>query len=248
MTSLFDCTVAGVDCRIEYRDPGVPPRCDGYDVRAVTAAATPVRVRFEGGRVADLIRRHPGTVPLIAEWTCIYDQVSRQMLRFDRLTFHGACVEFGGKAYVFTAYHGTGKSTHIRLWRRYLGDAVRVVNGDKPIISVADGILACGTPWCGKEGWQNNVQVPLAAICILRRAEGGVHSTIRQATTEESLDELVNRIYLTNDPAQATKAMDMLNAILKAVPVYVLTCDMSEDAVRTSFEGLTGELYESWKA
>lgn len=271
MSSTFDCTVAGLDCRVEYNDPRIPVRCRDYDVRGVapvssaigpSPSAPLIRARYDAQRVTDMIRRCPGTVPFIAEWDCVYDQISRQMLRFNRLTFHGACIAFDGRAYIFTAYHGTGKSTHIGLWRRYLGPAVRFVNGDKPIIVVdpvdnAGGnqsgdsggpgdhdIRVCGTPWCGKELWQTNIEVPLAAICIIRR---GTDNVIRRATAEESLDELVNRIYLTDDPVEATEAMSLLGTILEHIPVYVLSCDMSEDAVKTSFEGLTGERYESWK-
>lgn len=267
-----------------------------------------IGVPYSAAAVRRLLERNvPGADDAFAEWQLAYDPVSRAMLRFDRLTFHGACIEYGGRAYIFTAYSGTGKSTHIRLWGRYLGSSVRIVNGDKPIIDLhdVDDIAAYGSPWCGKEGWQRNVRVPLGGICILHRAQpssagesaaaeagidaalrapgdaasGGAvphdatsrnatpddaascdimpgstapsntatRNTIRRATTDESIEDLINRIYLTDDPAQAAKATELLDRLITHVPVYVLTCDMSEDAVRTSFEGLTGERYQRYE-
>ena len=42
---------------------------------------------------------------------------------------------------MFTAQSGTGKSTHIKLWKKHFGKDVDIVNGDKPIVRVFnDGI------------------------------------------------------------------------------------------------------------
>ena len=67
---------------------------------------------------------------------------------FDRdvLMTHGSTVAVDGKAYLFTARCGTGKSTHTRLWRQVLGDRARMVNDDKPFLKVTEtSVLACGS-------------------------------------------------------------------------------------------------------
>lgn len=250
----FRCTIAGITCFIEYRDERVLSFYADYHPQVVPQAeAADITVPYREDAVRQVIAGMPDAHESFVEWQLAYDPVSRGMLRFNRLTFHGACVEFNGKAYIFTARSGTGKSTHIKLWRRYLGSPVKIVNGDKPIISIDGGskgsstpiIKACGSPWAGKERWQRNVQVPLGGICILNR---GTDNTIRKASTQEALDDLINRIYLTSDQFEASRAMDLLDAILRYVPIYMLSCDMSEDAVRASFEGMTGECYKAWKA
>lgn len=253
----FRCTIAGITCLIEYRDDHVLGFYANYQPHVIAPGEEPVgadiTVPYRADAMQSMRSRIPGMYESFGEWQLAYDVVSRGMLRFNRLTFHGACIEFNGKAYLFTAASGTGKSTHIALWGRYLGPAVQIVNGDKPIIAVEhsgtgpDGtvITACGSPWAGKEHWNRNVQVPLGAIVILRRGE---RNAIRPATREECLDELVNRIYLTDREEEAVKAMELWNEVLNHVPVHVLSCTISEDAVRTSFEGLTGERYEAWKA
>ena len=40
----------------------------------------------------------------------------------DGIIFHSSAIAVDGKAYLFTAPSGTGKSTHARLWREMLGD------------------------------------------------------------------------------------------------------------------------------
>ena len=47
---------------------------------------------------------------------------------------HGAVIEYEGNGYMFSADSGTGKTTHILLWRKFLGDKVKIVNGDKPFL------------------------------------------------------------------------------------------------------------------
>lgn len=95
--------------------------------------------------------------------------ISEQLPRFDCFLMHGAVVSEDEDGYMFTATSGTGKSTHISLWKKYF-DNVEIVNGDKPFLRVGEeGVTAYGTPWAGKEGWQKNVSVPLSAVCLLKR-------------------------------------------------------------------------------
>ncbi|KAB7789001.1 hypothetical protein [Bifidobacterium leontopitheci] len=252
---ILECRVADVTCDIEFKDPKTPAyygMFDGHIIKPAGsethAASNPtskpapapaqIHTTYNARGVRNIITFRPPADAAFAEWQLAYDQVSRQMLRFGRLTFHGACIEYAGRAYVFTAFSGTGKSTHIRLWRRYLGPSVLPVNGDKPIFRLDDGnALACGTPWSGKERWQRNVQVPLGGIAILKR---GTTCSIRKATVDEAVEELMNRIYLTRDAEEAMLATDLLDKLIARVPIYVLTCDMSEQAVKTSFEAMTG--------
>ena len=165
-----------------------------------------------------------------------------------RLLVHGAVIQYGGRAYLFTAPSGTGKSTHIRLWRRYLGAAVGVINGDKPLMLVPEAPEAApvvyGTPWSGKEGWQENASAPLAGICLLSRAEPGA-PCIDRISAADALDRIIRQVYLPSNALAVANALELIDALLARVPVYDLAVDMSEDAVRTSFETLTGLPYRS---
>ena len=160
---------------------------------------------------------------------------------YDRMVFHGAVIAYKGKGFLFTAPSGTGKTTHISLWKKYL-DGVDIVNGDKPILQIKeDTVTAYATPYAGKEGFQNHGSTELHAICFIHRGE---KNTIRRVTTGEILTELMHQVYLPKDAQALMKTLDLLNGLCSAVPVYVLECDISEEAVRTSCEALTGEPYQ----
>ena len=161
----------------------------------------------------------------------------------NRLLIHGASIAYNGKGYLFTAPSGTGKSTHIKLWREHLGSDVKIINGDKPFLSLdGDVPRIYGSPWAGKENWHRNCNFPLDGICIVQR---GLQNIIRRLNPAESLTMLFHQIYIPTDPISAGATLDLADKLLKAVPVYLLECDISEDAVRCSFEAMTGLTYPS---
>ena len=159
-----------------------------------------------------------------------------------RFLMHGACISYENKAYLFTAPSGTGKSTHIRLWKKYLGEKVKIVNGDKPFISLdedAEGKiqpLIYGTPWAGKERWHRNCSEPLNGICFLKR---GTTNTIQRIQPEECINMIFTQVYLPENSSMVGHTLELVDLLVKNVPLYILTCDMSEEAVRCSFEAIT---------
>lgn len=180
-----------------------------------------------------------------AESICIYREIAEILPLYDRCIFHGASIEYDGCGYIFTAVSGTGKSTHINLWKKYLGeDKVNIVNGDKPILHITDDLTTIySTPYAGKEGWQNHSSAPLKAICVLRR---GTENKVYRASVNDILTEVFKQVYRPIDKEAAIKTLDLLDKLLR-LPVYILECDISEDAVITSFEKLTGLSYAERK-
>ena len=177
-----------------------------------------------------------------AEILCIYRHIAEKLPLFDRFVMHGAAVKCGESAYIFTAPSGTGKTTHLRLWQEYLGDSVCVINGDKPILKIENGeVAAYGTAWAGKERLGNNTSAPLKAICILKR---GKENKIYKVDPKEYFAVLLNQIYLPKNEEAARKNLELFSKLVDLVPVYVLECDISEDAVKTSFEALSGQKYK----
>ena len=161
---------------------------------------------------------------------------------YNRILMHGASIEYKGQAYLFTATSGTGKSTHIRLWKKHLGDDVKIVNGDKPFISLDDEPHIYGSPWAGKENWHRNCCVPLKGICFVQR---GTQNSIYKIEAIECLPLLFKQVYLPAGSLPAGLTLELIDVLVKKLPLYILTCDMSEDAVRCSFETLTGLKYPS---
>jgi len=78
-------------------------------------------------------------------------------------------VRHQGKAYAFTAKSGTGKSTQVANWMRYI-EGCDIMNDDNPIIRIIDDKpVLFGSPWSGKTPCYRNISAPLAAIILIER-------------------------------------------------------------------------------
>ena len=72
------------------------------------------------------------------ETLAVYRKIATGCVSRGRLLMHGSVIAVDGRAYMFTARSGTGKSTHVRLWRKLFGDRAVMVNDDKPIIQISE--------------------------------------------------------------------------------------------------------------
>ena len=157
----------------------------------------------------------------------------------NKFLMHGAVVAWKRRGYIFTAPSGTGKTTHVRLWKKYLGSDVEIINGDKPILEVKEEkIIAYGTPWAGKERFQKNTSVPIQGICFLRQSKT---NNIRRLNRREALLLLLPQIYIMSDSKKAGKTLELFGEVLERIPVYEFRCNISKEAVNCSFETLTAE-------
>jgi hypothetical protein len=172
------------------------------------------------------------------ESICAYRQLCTAILHHKRFLVHAAVIKYEGMAYAFSAKSGTGKSTHIALWRKYFGEGVTIINGDKPILRETDGgFIAYGTPWCGKEGWNRNDSAPLRAICFLERS---TENYIRPLEAREAVERIFHQMLRPKTVAEMDLTVSLADALLRTVPIYVLGCDISREAAELSFRTLTG--------
>lgn len=238
MCDPFCIGIAGLTVKMHPLFDFVRTFCKDYIIPDAPADIVAVSSREEVEQEHVLV---PNSRIETADTICLYRQIADRLPAFDGFVFHGAAIEYGGKAYLFTAPSGTGKSTHIRLWKKHLGDKVDIVNGDKPILRLSEnGVDVCSTPWAGKEGWQRNCIVPLGGICLLRR---GTADQITRAEPGAYLNELLHQVYLPPDGATLDKTLTLLDTVASRVPFYVLDCTISEQAVEVAFNALTGGNY-----
>ncbi len=174
-----------------------------------------------------------------AENICVCRALAGIVAEKGGMLLHAATVTVGGHAYAFSAPSGTGKTTHIRLWKKVYGDAVTVLNGDKPILREKDGeLIAYGTPWCGKERWQTNAAAPLKALCFIERGE---KNAIRALAPAEALDRVFRQLLKPENAQGVAQTLRMADLLIRKIPIYLLSCNISEEAARLSFETMTAE-------
>ena len=173
-------------------------------------------------------------------WTGSY--FYHKLVSFDGFMLHSSSIVVDGKAFLFSAPSGTGKSTHTSLWLKYLGDNnVQILNDDKPAIRLIDDTLyAFGTPWSGKTDKNLNIKIPLGGIVILTRSE---ENYIKQASTAEAVRQIYWQSVRPRKEELMVQLLDLYEKLLKNVPVFEMGCNISEDAVRVSYEALLGKPY-----
>ncbi len=154
--------------------------------------------------------------------------IAEQLPLHRRLLFHGSCLALDGKAVLFTARSGTGKSTHTRLWRQVFGSRVAMVNDDKPFLSLSgDAVTAWGSPWQGKHDLGGNLSAPLKAVCILTR---GSENHIVPVSAWEALPTLMQQTYRPRSADALRATLGLVTELAERIPVYRLTCNMDPEA------------------
>ena len=172
------------------------------------------------------------------ETLAVYRKIAEKMPYYDTILFHGSCVAVDGVGYLFTAKSGTGKSTHTRLWREFLGDRTVMVNDDKPLIRVTDkGAIIFGTPWDGKHRLSSNIAVPLKALCVLERAE---QNTIRQTTALEVYPMLLQQAYRPMDGMAMSKTLTLIDKLAASVNLWRLGCNRDIEAAQVAYDAMKG--------
>ena len=181
--------------------------------------------------------------PYLSEDSCEYlstgSSFYRQLLNFDGMLLHSSAVMVDGKAYLFSAPCGTGKSTHTQLWLREFGDRAKILNDDKPALRLEDGTwYAYGTPWSGKYDYSTNTKVPLAGICMLGRGED---NHIQPYGGAKAVHDILAQTARSADPVFMVKLLELLDKLVTQVPVWKLECNMEPEAAWVSYRAMSGK-------
>lgn len=179
-----------------------------------------------------------------AEFWCLLQETAGALLAYDCCIFHAAAFIWKGKAWLFTAPSGTGKSTQYRNWKKKYGKEVEILNGDKPVLSLQkDGsILVCPSPWRGKERYGSFRTAPLGGIVYL---EQGNENRISFLHSSESIPILFSAFWgRPEDEDKILKMSRITEALVQRYPVWKLvnTGDTtSVELAKIAFEGWMAE-------
>lgn len=149
--------------------------------------------------------------------TAVCRRLAEAFLPYDIYLMHGSVVSDGRYAYMFSAPSGTGKTARTLFFLEKIPNSF-VVNGDKPFLKIEKGrVLACGSPWCGKEGLNTNTMQPLRAIFLLERAD---ETEVTELSFLDALPKLLEQTYFPSDSVLAVKTLGLLKQLEGKVKFY----------------------------
>ena len=174
------------------------------------------------------------------EYSCAGAEFYMKLLKHQGFMIHASAVEKEGKAYLFSAPSGTGKSTHAQLWRQtFKGEPIRIINDDKPAVCLQNGVFyACGTLFSGKTDKNENRKAPIQGLCMLHR---GKTNNIQKITSGEALPLILPQTLFYGDEEETNLLLSFLDRFLQSVPVYKMECTMEEEAAKTAYFCMKGE-------
>ncbi len=150
------------------------------------------------------------------------------LLHAKRCILHACCVEtdFGG--ILFSGASGIGKSTQGQLWCQYEG--AEVINGDRPILYQDQGEwFAYGSPYAGSSKCHKNKRTKVRAIVLLAQAK---ECSIRKLEKAEAFRKSFAQATLSVwNPDSVNRGCEILEALIRDIPVYELTCTPDVRAV-----------------
>lgn len=152
---------------------------------------------------------------------------------------HSAVVEVDGQGIAFAAHSGTGKTTHMNLWYKLLGDRMKFINGDKPFIRFFDTDpsipYAYGSPWCGKERMGSTAKTPLKHICFIERSETNFVEPMEKA---DAIERIFNQVYKPSDPVAVMKTMQLIDRLLSCCKLWTIHCNMEDEAAEVAYNAI----------
>ena len=226
--------LAGLLIEIEKAGEYTQNMCKNYIYTGENPAD--IFIKYDQSAIDNERKLYPNAADDYLQNLCIYRDICKQIIKFGAMLIHSAAIAVDGRGYMFSALSGTGKTTHINLWLKKFGERAKIINGDKPIIREVDGVFRVyGTPWCGKEGINENISVPVEGICLLSR---GGENKIARVGNDEAISAIMEQTSRPEGAASMIELLDIIEKLLGKVPIYRLFCNMEPEAADVSYDGM----------
>lgn len=157
--------------------------------------------------------------------------LEKYLLRYQALVLHSSFIEYQGKAILFTAPSGTGKSTQAALWVKYEG--TETLNGDRSIVqrTAAGTFVAHGLPFCGSSQIHVNKTLPLGAIIFIEQHPTNVVEPMNPA---QAYGKLYGEMSINSwNRIAVEQSLQIIETLVAGIPMVHLKCNMEQDAVNT---------------
>ena len=136
---------------------------------------------------------------------------NRKIIHRGAMLVHSSALVFDGKAYLFSADSGVGKSTHTKMW------------------------LCCGTPFDGGSGIANNETVPVGAIIFIERSDDNF---VTIPDTNEIVQRLYKSTVKFVNKSDGMSLLSNLDNLIRHTKFYVLHCNTDDSAVDVAYNNI----------
>ena len=82
---------------------------------------------------------------------------------------------------------------------------------------------------------QLNAFAPLKGICLIKRSET---NSIRKLEPQEAFKAIIKQIYMPENSECVSLTMGLIDDIIRLVPFYELSCNISREAAECSFNAM----------
>ncbi|HKM35864.1 MAG TPA: hypothetical protein VJY54_14140 [Lachnospiraceae bacterium] len=165
----------------------------------------------------------------------IRDAFFYYLQQYDRIVVHSASFVYHDVVWLFSAPSGTGKSTHVELWKKN-GYTIQDFNGDLAVCYMDENgnAVAAGIPWCGTSGIYVNRTAPLGGILFLQR------SCTDLAVPLSELQGTLHLLARCVTPSWTKKQADLNATIAEKIAskahLAILYCTKKDSAAKVSKE------------
>ena len=142
---------------------------------------------------------------------------NRKIIHLGAMLVHSSALVFDGKAYLFSADSGVGKSTHTKMWLKRFGSKAHILNDDKPVVKIKNEVVLIG------------------AIIFIERSDDNF-------VTVPDIKEIVQRLYKSTvkfvNKSDGMSLLSNLDNLIRHTKFYVLHCNTDECAVDVAYNNI----------
>ena len=229
--------ICGLNVQCDLRHSTMLQRSEKYLCDGASGASDMV-IPYPEEQIKALCRREAHITADDAENMLTAEFFYKELLKFDGFMLHSSAVVVDGRAYLFSAPSGTGKSTHTSLWLKVFGERAYILNDDKPALRFSESgeIIAYGTPWSGKSELNVNTGMPVQGICVLERAE---ENFIVPMSDGDAAFSILDQTIRPTEESSMLLLLEYIDRLVRTVSVWRMGCNISPEAAHIAYNTMS---------